>query len=331
MRPPASWDVVHNPAYAYYAYYCHANLYVLNKFRESKGYNPLHLRPHAGEAGDVDHLVSAFLIARNIAHGNNLRKSPALQYLFYAAQIGLSMSPLSNNSLFLNYHKNPFPMFFSRGMNITLSTDDPLQIHLTKEPLVEEYSVAAQVPTYIRTYIPPPSVFLCSFLLAPGPWTAVPVSPQLALLPNAHRILSAPAINESNPSPGVEAERLRPVRDRAQQRGPVRLSRGRQGALGGSPPPGLPAPPRGRRHPELPPQRPPQEQRAGPAHRVPEGHAAVGAVFHLERRGGVCKAAKASALISIASAWTLLISARIPSAQLAQTSVLDLVHQYSSL
>jgi AMP deaminase len=30
-------------------------------------------------------------------------------------------------------------------LNVSLSTDDPLQIHLTKEPLVEEYSVAAQV------------------------------------------------------------------------------------------------------------------------------------------------------------------------------------------
>lgn len=30
-------------------------------------------------------------------------------------------------------------------MNVSLSTDDPLQIHLTKEPLVEEYSVAAKV------------------------------------------------------------------------------------------------------------------------------------------------------------------------------------------
>lgn len=36
-------------------------------------------------------------------------------------------------------------MFFARGLNVSLSTDDPLQIHLTKEPLVEEYSVAAQV------------------------------------------------------------------------------------------------------------------------------------------------------------------------------------------
>ncbi|CAK9172216.1 unnamed protein product [Ilex paraguariensis] len=55
------------------------------------------------------------------------------------------MSPLSNNSLFLDYHRNPFPMFFQRGLNVSLSTDDPLQIHLTKEPLVEEYSVAAKL------------------------------------------------------------------------------------------------------------------------------------------------------------------------------------------
>ncbi|RHN41205.1 putative AMP deaminase [Medicago truncatula] len=55
------------------------------------------------------------------------------------------MSPLSNNSLFLDYHRNPLPMFFQRGMNVSLSTDDPLQIHLTKEPLLEEYSVAAKV------------------------------------------------------------------------------------------------------------------------------------------------------------------------------------------
>lgn len=55
------------------------------------------------------------------------------------------MSPLSNNSLFLDYHRNPFPVFFLRGLNVSLSTDDPLQIHLTKEPLVEEYSIAASV------------------------------------------------------------------------------------------------------------------------------------------------------------------------------------------
>ena len=43
-------------------------------------------------------------------------------------QIGLCMSPLSNNSLFLDYHKNPFPAFFARGLSVSLSTDDPLQV-----------------------------------------------------------------------------------------------------------------------------------------------------------------------------------------------------------
>jgi AMP deaminase len=145
MPTPEQWDVVHDPAYAYYAYYVWANLYALNTLRMQRGMRTLAFRPHAGEAGDLDHLVAAFLLAKNIAHGNNLRKSPGLQYCFYLAQIGLNMSPLSNNSLFLDYHKNPFPQFFARGLPVALSTDDPLQIHLTKEPLVEEYSVAAQV------------------------------------------------------------------------------------------------------------------------------------------------------------------------------------------
>ncbi|XP_030480378.2 AMP deaminase [Cannabis sativa] len=145
MPTPAEWTNAFNPAYSYYAYYCYANLYTLNKLRESKGMPTIKFRPHCGEAGDIDHLAAGFLLCHNISHGINLRKSPVLQYLYYLAQIGLSMSPLSNNSLFLDYHRNPFPMFFQRGLNVSLSSDDPLQIHLTKEALVEEYSVAAKV------------------------------------------------------------------------------------------------------------------------------------------------------------------------------------------
>ncbi|KAL9150554.1 hypothetical protein ABFS82_12G175700 [Erythranthe guttata] len=145
MPTPAQWTNIFNPAFSYYAYYCYANLYTLNKLRESKGMTTIKFRPHSGEAGDIDHLAATFLTAHNIAHGINLRKSPVLQYLYYLAQIGLAMSPLSNNSLFLDYHRNPLPMFFLRGLNVSLSTDDPLQIHLTKEPLVEEYSIAASV------------------------------------------------------------------------------------------------------------------------------------------------------------------------------------------
>jgi AMP deaminase len=145
MPIPEEWNIKHNPPYAYYTYYVYANLYTLNTLRESRGLNTFSLRPHCGEAGDLDHLAATFLLAENIAHGINLRKSPCLQYLYYVAQIGLCMSPLSNNSLFLDYHRNPFPQFFARGLSVSLSTDDPLQIHLTREPLVEEYSVAAQV------------------------------------------------------------------------------------------------------------------------------------------------------------------------------------------
>jgi adenosine deaminase len=42
------------------------------------------------------------------------------------------MSPLSNNALFLTYERNPFPNFFRTGLNVSLSTDDPLQFHFTK-------------------------------------------------------------------------------------------------------------------------------------------------------------------------------------------------------
>ena len=70
------------------------------------------MRPHAGEAGDTDHLAAAFLTSQSINHGILLRKVPALQYLYYLEQVGLAMSPLSNNALYINYERNPFPAFF---------------------------------------------------------------------------------------------------------------------------------------------------------------------------------------------------------------------------
>ncbi|CAH4034182.1 AMP deaminase 2 isoform X4 [Pieris brassicae] len=145
VRVPQQWDDEENPPYAYYLYYMYANITVLNHFRKEQGLNTFVLRPHCGEAGPVQHLVCGFMLAENISHGLLLRKVPVLQYLYYLAQIYIAMSPLSNNSLFLNYHRNPLPEFLARGLCITLSTDDPLQFHFTKEPLMEEYSIAAQV------------------------------------------------------------------------------------------------------------------------------------------------------------------------------------------
>ncbi|KAJ1905954.1 AMP deaminase [Tieghemiomyces parasiticus] len=142
---PREWCGETNPPYAYQVYYLYANMGTLNGWRRERGFNTFVLRPHAGEAGDTDHLAAAFLTSQHINHGITLRKVPAMQYLYYLEQIGLAMSPLSNNALFLTYERNPLMEFYKRGLNVSLSTDDPLQFHLTKEPLIEEYSVATQI------------------------------------------------------------------------------------------------------------------------------------------------------------------------------------------
>jgi AMP deaminase len=85
------------------------------------------------------------MLAENISHGLVLRKVPVLQYLFYLCQVGIATSPLCNNKLFLDYIKNPFYDYHSIGLNVSLSSDGPLQIHFTREPLMEEYSIASQV------------------------------------------------------------------------------------------------------------------------------------------------------------------------------------------
>jgi hypothetical protein len=119
-----------NPPVAYYLFYIGANLYSLNKLREWRGLPTFSFRPHAGthhlpriapspparslcvcgasargpvinislvagEAGDVENLVSAFLLADGINHGLNLRKSPVLQYLFYLNQVRHTSTPSS--------------------------------------------------------------------------------------------------------------------------------------------------------------------------------------------------------------------------------------------
>ncbi|XP_044203843.1 AMP deaminase 2-like isoform X1 [Thunnus albacares] len=142
---PVNWTEEDNPPYSYYLYYTYANMTVLNHLRRRRGFHTFVLRPHCGEAGPIHHLVSGFILSENISHGLLLRKAPVLQYLYYLAQIGIAMSPLSNNSLFLSYHRNPLPEYLSRGLMVSLSTDDPLQFHFTKEPLMEEYSIATQV------------------------------------------------------------------------------------------------------------------------------------------------------------------------------------------
>ncbi|XP_035237912.1 AMP deaminase 1 isoform X2 [Anguilla anguilla] len=142
---PEEWDIAKNPSYTYYIYYMYANIMVLNQLRKQRGMNTFQFRPHCGEAGAITHLLACFMTADNISHGLNLKKGPVLQYLYFLAQIPIAMSPLSNNSLFLEYAKNPLLEFHKKGLVVSLSTDDPMQFHYTKEPLMEEYAIAAQV------------------------------------------------------------------------------------------------------------------------------------------------------------------------------------------
>ena len=104
-----------NAPYSYYVYQMWSNISVLNKFRRERGFGTFAFRPHCGEAGDIDHMVAAFLCAQAVNHGITMRRSPSLQYLFYLEQIGLAMSPMSNNALFLGYDRNPFDLYFKRG------------------------------------------------------------------------------------------------------------------------------------------------------------------------------------------------------------------------
>mmetsp|Transcript_1306 Transcript_1306/g.1533 ORF Transcript_1306/g.1533 Transcript_1306/m.1533 type:complete len:527 (-) Transcript_1306:76-1656(-) len=139
---PSTWKKEQNPAYCWQLYYLWGNIEVLNRLRKSKGLNTFAFRPHAGETGDPMHLAATYMLADSINHGINLASQVSLQYLYYLDQIGLSVSPLSNNFLFRKIKASPFPKLFKRGLNVTLSTDDPLLFHMSNDALLEEYSVA---------------------------------------------------------------------------------------------------------------------------------------------------------------------------------------------
>ena len=87
VTTPDNWTGNENPPYTYYLYYPFVNLTVLNGLREERGMNTFTFRPHCGEAGPVQHLVSAFMMCDSINHGLQLRKVPVLQYLFYLCQV----------------------------------------------------------------------------------------------------------------------------------------------------------------------------------------------------------------------------------------------------
>lgn len=145
LRPPQEWTSEEEPPYNYYLYYIWANVFSLNEFRQRRNFTTFSFRPSCGETGSMEHLIGGFLLTNAINYGVRLKDEPVLQYLFYLSQIGVAVSPLSNNTKVLDFLDNPFPTFFRRGLNVSLSTEAPLQHHYTQEPLLEEYSIASKV------------------------------------------------------------------------------------------------------------------------------------------------------------------------------------------
>lgn len=132
---PEQWTISENPPYAYWMYYMYANLVALNKLRAMRGLNTFQFRPHCGEAGDIDHLIATYLVANQINHGILLRKNSSLCYLYYLSQIGIAMSPLSNNKLFLDYNKVGVVVVFVVGTflcSISLTTSNNNHYHQCK-------------------------------------------------------------------------------------------------------------------------------------------------------------------------------------------------------
>jgi len=141
---PTDWTSEENPPYYYFLFYLWANNNSLNAYRERLGLSTLLFRPISGFTGGTDELAVAFLVADSVSHGNQLKHSSILQYLFYLEQIGLSMAILKENSIIVDYKDHPFNKFLKRGLNVTISTASPLQIHFTNDPLAEEYAIASQ-------------------------------------------------------------------------------------------------------------------------------------------------------------------------------------------
>lgn len=142
------------------------NLRSLNQLRASLSYSTFSFRPHAGEAGDVNHLVATFLVAESINHGILLRKQPSLQFLYYLAQIGIAMSPISNNKLFLTLDKSPFPTYFAQGGCVDwapLSSSLPLRFLLLLPLPAPPVLLAAVVrgKASASLLVPSPAELLC--------------------------------------------------------------------------------------------------------------------------------------------------------------------------
>ena len=148
MAPdPSQWDSDETPPFSYYLYYLYSNISALNQFRKANGLNEFSFRTRCDENGGNMHLGASFLTAHNISNGaalSNSKGGTCMQYMYYLAQIGITMSPLSSHVATALGGNNTFKRLYQRGLNITLSSSRPLARCVHTGPLDEIYFLAAQ-------------------------------------------------------------------------------------------------------------------------------------------------------------------------------------------
>lgn len=143
---PANWVTDSEPPYSYFAYFLYANIFQLNTLRKARGLTTFAFRMHSGEVPSENQLCTSYLLGYSVSHGLRLSFNKVEQYLYYLTQINVSMSPIFESKVFLETAaSHPFLKFFRTGLNLSISTANPLLAHMTNQPLLEEISVLMQV------------------------------------------------------------------------------------------------------------------------------------------------------------------------------------------
>ncbi|EJS44719.1 YBR284W [Saccharomyces arboricola H-6] len=183
-----------NPTISQYMYYVYANLAKLNHVRRVLHQTTFTLRSSCSPTSmnrtsqfsstrnfteHTEAILNNFLLASGgFLNAENLWYAPpSLIYVFYLSQIPMVVAPLNSiadpkgtttledqaaTGIVLeppkHYSKNPFMKFFEMGFKISLSSESILYNHsYTREPIIEEYSVAASIYRL-------PSADLCELL-----------------------------------------------------------------------------------------------------------------------------------------------------------------------
>ena len=109
------WDAPENPPYSYYLYHIYCRITRLNIARARRGLPAFMFRPECAKQGRTDSAAAAFLVAHHVQGGQRIHRLPALEYLFYLAQIGICTSNVHLQQKLDASETNAFWGYFRRS------------------------------------------------------------------------------------------------------------------------------------------------------------------------------------------------------------------------